>query len=232
MGNKVRTMRVLDEESVNFLNERFKELENDVSINLYVSEIIQPTAEFGEYQLEYIRFTKQLLEDIASLSNKIKLNVKPFVQGKNSNGIYIRTNPTVTIGEEEGYKIVFSGSPLGYEASQLVETIILVSRRTSALPEDLEDRLQNLGKEIHIMTFVTPSCPYCPSAVLSANQLAIAGKGKVVSEGIEAEENMELSMKWGVEAVPLTIINEDERYKFLGVQPIERLIEAVEDLGK
>ena len=56
------------------------------------------------------------------------------------------------------------------------------------------------------MVFVTPTCPYCPQAVLLAHQMAMESP-MIEAEMIEAMEFSDLSNRYNVSGVPQTTIN-------------------------
>lgn len=213
--------RIIDEESRKFLKDKFMALENEVDVRVYYSDSDMEAVDFVE-------FTKNFFKELSELSDKIKLF---FVETKTGSttptGIYIRTNPSVTIGEDKGYKILFSGSPLGYEAGQIVETIVMVSTGKHDFDEELVKKLSSISKPVSIKVFVTPTCPYCPGAAFLANRIAVASSGKVLSEVIEANENLEFSEKWGIERVPTQIINDIEESRSVGLQSEEEFVNQV-----
>jgi len=55
--------------------------------------------------------------------------------------------------------------------------------------------------------YVTPTCPYCPRAVLLAHKLALASD-LVTADMVEATEFPHLANKYHVYGVPRTVINE------------------------
>jgi len=97
--------------------------------------------------------------------------------------------------------------------------------------EQFTSQLKNLPQKIRIETVITPTCPYCPYAVLLANRIAIASEGKVVSDTIEAYEFPEIVNKWSITAVPVTILSIEEPYSgnvfTVGVPKEEQLINAI-----
>jgi len=64
-----------------------------------------------------------------------------------------------------------------------------------------------LDKEVHIQVFVTPTCPYCTTAVRLGHQFAIESPF-IRAEMIEATEFPQLANKYDVFGVPKTVINE------------------------
>ncbi|MGB9620954.1 MAG: thioredoxin family protein [Brevinematia bacterium] len=216
--------QIIDNESRKFLEERFQELSNEVVVNVYFRT--------GENENEeYVNFTKQFFKELGEINSKIKVNFRENVQVSDA-GIPIETNPTVTIGEDKGYKIIFRGSPLGYEASQIVETLIMVSNNSHDIEGNMAKELSSISKPVNIKVFVTPSCPYCPASAYLANRIAVASSGKVTSEVIEANEVPDLAMKWGIESVPTQIINDSEDSITIGVQDEHSFINQVLSFAK
>lgn len=218
--------RIIDEESRKFLEDKFKDLKDDVDIRVYYSD------SDGDVS-DYVEFTKNFFKELSEINSKIKVSFNEVKIGSTTpSGIYIRTNPSVTIGEDKGYKILFSGSPLGYEASQIIETIMMVSTGEHEFDDDVAKELVSISKPVNIKVFVTPTCPYCPGAAFLANRIAVASNGKVLSEVIEANENPDLSMEWGIESVPTQIINDMEESKSIGLPSEYEFVNQVLSFGK
>jgi glutaredoxin len=67
--------------------------------------------------------------------------------------------------------------------------------------------LQGLTKPVNLLVFVTPTCPYCPQAVILAHQMALESP-MIEAEMVEATEFPDLSMRFNVSGVPQTTIND------------------------
>lgn len=218
--------RIIDDESRKYLKDKFESLTDEVDINVYYDDD-------NDDVRDYVEFTKKFASEIADISDKIKLSlVQSKVGSQTKSGMTIRTNPSITIGEDKGYKILFSGSPLGYEASQIIETIIMVSTGNHEFDENIVNELKSLSKDVHVKVFVTPTCPYCPGSAYLANRVAVASKGKVLSETIEANENPDLAAQWNIVSVPTQIINDDERSITIGLQEENEFVNLVLSYGK
>jgi len=83
----------------------------------------------------------------------------------------------------------------------------MVSRRDSGLDSKTREYLKNLDQPLHLQVFVTPTCPYCPRAVLLAHQMAMENPLMILAEGVEATEFPELANRFNVRGVPQTVIN-------------------------
>lgn len=58
-----------------------------------------------------------------------------------------------------------------------------------------------------LQVFVTPTCPYCPRAVVLAYRLALASP-QISAEGVEVTEFPDLGDRFAVMGVPKTVIDE------------------------
>jgi len=75
------------------------------------------------------------------------------------------------------------------------------------------------------MVFVTPTCPYCPRAVVLAHQMAMESP-HITAEMVEAMEFNELSNRFSVGGVPQTTINEGAG-TVIGAVPEEQLLSEI-----
>jgi len=134
--------------------------------------------------------------------------------------------PTVTL--IDGY-IRYTGIPADEEIRGFVETVIRISEGDSGLEDTTKEELASLKGRVYIETIVTPSCPYCPYAVLLANMFAYEsykqGSKAVISDTVEAYENPDIADKYGVQSVPAIAIN--GMLVFIGVPYEEDFIRYV-----
>jgi thiol-disulfide isomerase/thioredoxin len=80
---------------------------------------------------------------------------------------------------------------------------------------------------VRLQAFVTPTCPYCPRAVLAAYRLALVNPN-VVAEGVEASEFPALAQRYRISGVPDTVIDgPGGQERVLGGQPDRVFVEAV-----
>jgi len=151
---------------------------------------------------------RSLLEELASLSDKLELAVYDFVlHGDEAMSYKIDKIPaTVVIGERD-YGIRFYGLTAGYEFSSLVQAILLVSTGRSGLDPQLEELAKGIREQVHIQVVVTLTCPYCPRMVHVADQFALVNEN-IRADMIEATEFPQLVQRYNVTAVPRTVINE------------------------
>ncbi len=172
-----------------------------------------------------------IVEELAALSDKISFEVYDFVKDKEAAEQYnIDKIPAVVMmkggDKAKDYGIRYYGIPAGYEFSTLIEDIMMISRGHSNLAAETKAQVAGLTKELHLQVFVTPTCPYCPPAVFLAHQLAFESD-LVRGDMVEATEFPHLSIKYQVQGVPRTVINETAHLE--GAAPEQMLMTKVQE---
>ncbi|MCL4303733.1 MAG: thioredoxin family protein [Anaerolineae bacterium] len=195
-------MALLKEKDRQYLLKEFATLPDPVNLLVFTQEV----------ECQYCSDTRLIAEEIAHLSDKITLEIYDFVADREVVEQYgIDKIPAVVVmrgGEQpQDYGIRYYGIPAGYEFSSLISDIMMVSRGDSGLSAEARAYLTALEKPLHLQVFVTPTCPYCPQAVHLAHQLAFESEW-VRADMVEAIEFPHLSMKYQVQGVPRTVINE------------------------
>jgi glutaredoxin-like protein len=162
---------------------------------------------------EYCSDIQQLLEEVVALSPKLGLSVYDLqADGAIAAQYRVDKAPAFVVCAKEDEKMVdtgiqYAGIPSGHEFTTLIQDIVLVSSRDSGLKPATREFLKALQKPIHLQVFVTPTCPYCPRAVVLAHQMALENPGMVRAEGVESMEFQELAAQFNVSGVPQTTIN-------------------------
>jgi glutaredoxin-like protein len=168
---------------------------------------------------------RQLVEEVGQLSDKVSVEVYDFLaDAEIASQYHIEMIPAIVIAGDEDYGIRYYGIPAGYEFSSLIEDIRRVSQRKPDLSERTLDALKKLDRPVHIRVFVTPTCPYCPQAVVLAHNLALASPW-ISAEMIEASEFPHLANKYQVYGVPRSVINEVIHLE--GAYPEEMFLEEL-----
>lgn len=160
---------------------------------------------------------RQLLEELASLSEKIELQVYDFVSNGNEAKIYgIDKMPATAVLGEKDYGIRFYGLTAGYEFTSLLESILMVSTGFSGLTPQLEGLVKGIKEKVHLQVLVSLTCPYCMQIVHVADQFAFVNEN-IRADMIEVSQFPQLAQKYDVTGVPKTVIN--ELYSFEGALP-------------
>lgn len=195
--------KVLDEQIVKQIKQAFEGIEKPVQVLLFSSKD----------NCDYCNETQQLLEEVTALHDKLELSVYDVNENQEVAKHYeVNNAPGIVIAakDDTGVKnlgIQFSGIPSGHEFSTLINDILIVSKRDSGLDAKTREFLKHIDKPLHLQVFVTPTCPYCPRAVLLAHQMAMENPAMIRAEGVEATEFPELANRFNVRGVPQTVIN-------------------------
>ncbi len=220
-------MEILNKDVSEATRKRFEDLADSVKILHFTQEpsrlvLLNPLQ--GQ-ECAFCKETKQLLHEVAALSDKIDLQVFDFKADKETAAAYgIDKIPATVIMGDQDYGIRIYGIPSGYEYQTLIDGIVDVSRRDSGLAETTRKALQAVDKDIRIQVFVTPTCPYCGMAVRLAHQFAIESP-RIRGEMVESTEFPHLSNKYSVYGVPKTIVNETTHFE--GAVPEEVFLQNV-----
>ena len=198
----------MDEELIRELKDTLAYMVNPVTIDLFLDD---------ESRCETCPDAYKLMKTIADAS--------PVREGRRmiELRVFYKSNPehlkeferqkverVPTVAMLDGM-IRYTGTPAGEEIRGLIETIMRISEGESGLEPETKKVLASLPNLVHIETVVTPSCPYCPYAALLANMFAYEawkqGNPKVLSDTVEAYENMDIAEKYGVMSVPAIALN-------------------------
>jgi len=133
-----------------------QELQDDVTIIYFTqhdSDLIVPSQECAT-----CKDTRELLEEVTALSEKIHLNVKDFIRDEQeAQRLGITRIPAFILQGHARGTIRFFGIPAGYEFSTLIEDLIDVSKGTTTLNEKTREALSKVDQDLHIQVFVTPT---------------------------------------------------------------------------
>jgi glutaredoxin-like protein len=196
------------------------ELTHEVELKVYTgSSLVIPGSDATGHQRE----TLDLLRELAELSGKIAVTETPIAGDDEARAAGITRAPTIVFRRkgEKRTNLRFLGMPSGYEFTTLLEAIRMVGS-----DRQVDDPVGDLAESVLLQTFVTPTCPYCPRAVLTAFELALSND-RIVAEGVEATEFPVLSQTYRIASVPDTIIGGDAAQRVLGAQPKRQFVEAI-----
>ena len=141
-------MGLIGEEDALEVRERLKEMVNPVKLIHFTQEL----------NLEYGLEAKQLIEEVAGLSDKLSAEVYNFLLDKEKVAEYkIDKVPATVVRDGKDYGIRFYGVPAGYEFSTLLDAILSVSKGESGLGPGSKEKLSHLAQPLHLEVFVTPT---------------------------------------------------------------------------
>ena len=113
-----------------------------------------------------------------------------------------------------------------YQETSLIQDILMIGSGDSGLSAATKQWAAELKTPVHLQVFVTPTCPYCPQAVVLAHRLAMESD-LIHADMVEASEFPELAEKYDVMGVPRTVINEG--FYVEGAVPEGRLLAKLQE---
>lgn len=214
-------MPLLNKEITEQVKQELAELAGPVQLVMFTQD----------FECLYCAETRQLVEEVAELSEQLTAEIYDFVaDAEKAEELGIDKIPAIAVIGAEDYGVRLYGVPSGYEFTSLLQAIQTVAAGKPELSEEGVKALAELTEPVHVQVFVTPTCPYCPQAVVLAHQMAIASP-LVRADMVEATEFPQLAIKYQVMGVPRTVINETTYVEGAAPEPmvLEKLQEA---LGK
>src|SRR5262249_42240230 len=146
----IQLMAFLSTDNRNEIEELFKELDHDVDL-IFFTQRESPLFIPGQ-ECETCIDTRALLEEIAALSDKIRLQVHEYEPKKAiviEHGID-RVPALVINADRVKGKVRYFGMPSGYEFSVLLGTLVNVSQGKTELSESTREMLQTIDQATHI----------------------------------------------------------------------------------
>jgi glutaredoxin-like protein len=198
-------MSLIPDDKKELLKNDFKEkLVDPVKIVMFTQEL----------ECRFCSDTRQLVQDLATLNDKLTVEIYDFVANADKAKEYgINKIPAIAIIGKKDYGVRIYGIPYGYELQTLIEAIVNVSKGKTDLSDKTKSILAEVKSPVHIQVFVTLTCPHCPAAAAVAHKLAIESD-MVKADVIDSSEFPDLAMKYNVIGVPKVIIN--EKIEFVG----------------
>jgi len=215
--------KLISEEIAIQISELFSDLEDGVEILFFGKE------ENCDYCDEIV----QLIGEVAELSDVVQTQVLDLKADANlADQYHVEQAPTLVMLARDGekrkdYGVRLLGAPAGHEFTTLIHDILMISKRRTELSADTRTFLKNLETPLLLQVFVTPTCPYCPQAVLLAHQMALESD-LVQAEMVESTEFFELADKYNVSGVPQTTINAGAG-TVVGAVPEHMLVEQIQN---
>ncbi|MHA2278413.1 MAG: thioredoxin family protein [Candidatus Kariarchaeaceae archaeon] len=118
--------------------------------------------------------------------------------------------PAILFVDENDKEIIrYLAHPTGSEFVPFLNSIQYFSGVRPYYADQIITHLKKIKKS-NIKIFITPTCPYCPATVPVLTLFSIVSKGKISSEIIDVNLNPDIGMKYQVQGVPHTVINEKD----------------------
>ncbi|MEM0455824.1 MAG: thioredoxin family protein [Candidatus Anstonellales archaeon] len=217
---------LLDAETRKILTDYLSKMESEVELVVILDH--------NSPNCVYCKDIQQLFTELAELDiPKLKITIfdKYHPEFEKRYGIRESDVPAIVfVNNNIKGQIVYRGVPSEQEFSVFIETILEVSLGHIHIPQEQIEKLNRIDKKIKINVYVTPTCPYCPTAVAMAFATAMVNPN-LSAHAVEVTEFQEEGAKYNIRAVPTIVIN-DGAVKFEGALPLDRFIAKIEEAAK
>ena len=194
-------MAILKAHERDYINQVFRLVEDPVTLTFFTQE----------HENQTVKETREILEELASISDKIILNEYDFDKHKDkASSFQISQVPGTVLAGKKDYGIRYYGAPSGYLVSSVIENIILLSKDESELSQRTKEKLKSIVKPVRLQIMATSTSPHCPSLANITHRLAMEND-KISAYVINIVDFPHLAMRYNVVEVPLTIVNEKDR---------------------
>jgi alkyl hydroperoxide reductase subunit AhpF len=131
------------------VRKEFERIAGPVKLVVFSQELAAP---------ELCQQNEQLMREVAGLSDQITVEVLNLAIDRARAEAYgVDQVPAVVVEGSRDWGIRFYGIPLGYEFSNLIDSIIVASTGQPALTEETLASLRALAADVDIKVFSTPT---------------------------------------------------------------------------
>jgi glutaredoxin-like protein len=194
-----------DQES---LRQRFKA---EITSRVRVDFFMQKKTSFyvpGRQDCQFCEEIQTLLEELASLNDRISLTVHDFDQtAQAAQALGVDKVPAIVIRGVTNRPVRYFGIPSGTEFPAFVDTLVDASRGSVDLKPATVRQLRKVKSEIELQVLVSTGCPHSPSMARTAFKFGLQSNRFKV-DVIEVGEFPSLIQRYGLRAVPTTIIQD------------------------
>ena len=148
---------------------------------------------------------KTLLEEIASLSDKISLHTAD----DNRAPSFTIGKPGDTSKSNEAARIRFAGIPLGHEFTSLILALLQTSGRAPKISDEQIAQIKALDVDAVFETYISLSCQICPEVVQALNVIAVLNP-RISHTMIDGALFQEEVSKRQIMAVPTVYMNGEQ----------------------
>ena len=194
---------------------KFKDLKDDVQLLLFIEEM----------HCNHCREIRRIVEKIASITHKIKLDVYNYAINKEIAFQYnIKRSPAIALLGTEDFGVRYYSFPRDAELNNFLDDIVLISQGKDSLKPDSENILNQIKEPVQLELFISSSCPYSWPAEKTLLRLAMLSD-KINLDIIDAMEFKELAEGYNIHGIPITVINGTEF--IFGALPKEKFIKTL-----
>jgi alkyl hydroperoxide reductase subunit AhpF len=107
---------------------------------------------------EYCVETERLAREVAECSDQVTLEILNLhIDRERAEAYGVDRVPAIVVEGARDYGIRFFGIPMGYEFTNLIDSMVVASSGTPSLGAETLERLAGLKERVHIQVFSTPT---------------------------------------------------------------------------
>ncbi len=209
-------------------------LKNEVTLKLFTDFKTQA----GGSKLRNCMACEASYELLKTLTNysegKLKIEEFSIIENEEQAKKYgVSRIPAILFVDEEGKEVLrYSTNPTGAEFVPFLNSIQYFSGVRPYYADQIITHLKKIPNS-KSKIFITPTCPYCPATVPVLTLFAIVSKGKLTVDVIDVDLNPDIAMKYQVQSVPHTVINEKDHIfgMFTPQDLLDKLTKGQRDFG-
>jgi alkyl hydroperoxide reductase subunit AhpF len=189
------------------LRQRFtRDLSGRVRID-YFSRKPSPIIIPGRDECVHCEDVRKLLLELAALSPRISLTQQDIdAEPEAAAALGVDRAPGIVVRGQANRPLRFFGIPGSNQFVGFVETLIDAARPAIELKPEVTKHLRKLKSDVSLQVMVAPGCPYSPALARAAMRFGLHSV-HVKTSVVEINEYAALIQRYGVRAVPLTIID-------------------------
>ena len=227
-------LMLFSENEINNIKREMSKLKNKVTLKLFTDYKTQE----GKTKFRNCMAcegTYELLNKLSEFSDgKLIIEELSIEENKQEAKKYdvLRIPAILFIDENDQEVIRYSAHPTGAEFVPFLNSIQYFSGVRPYYADQILTNLEKITKS-KSKIFISETCPYCPATVPVLTLFAIVSKGKLSVEVIDVNLNPDIAMKYQVQGVPHTVINEKEHIygMFTPQDLLDKLTKGKRDFG-
>jgi glutaredoxin-like protein len=197
------------------LEHTLSKLQDDVTIVYFTDEV----------NCRHCRREHQLLEELVTLSHKLRLEAYNFTVDRSVADRYgIDKMPGLALVGKHNCGVRYYGMPSDFEFGMLLEDILRLSSGESGLSFETKEKVKSLDVPLHLEVLTTSACHLSSGAVRVAHQMAMESE-MITADLVNVEDFPEVAERYQVLAAPTVIVN--GLYHFYGALREPEFVEQV-----
>ena len=109
-------------------------------------------------EADYCLENERLVREVAGCSDRVTVEVNSLHIDREKAASYaVERVPAIVVEGARDYGIRFFGIPMGYEFTNLIDSMVTASSGIPALSAETLERLAGLKERVHIQVFSTPT---------------------------------------------------------------------------